>query len=292
LQFRHLHEAAARLTQTVILALGGGAALGWAHIGAVRFLQQQNVQIAGVAGTSIGAIVAASIAAGKLDELEAIARSASFRTVLRYLDLHLKPGAVLGGKEIVRQLSAHFGAMRLEALPIPCVAVAADMLTAEEVVIRDGPVVEAVLASIAIPGVFPPQARDGRILADGGLVTPLPVAAARTLGAHPVIAINLQGDYAARAASAGFTLEADGTPPKKMPSVLKTTRASIGALLTALARQALALHPADAVIAPRVGSIDVGDFTKARELIKLGWEAAAESWPAVAAATLPHPDRR
>ncbi|MCH8683811.1 patatin-like phospholipase family protein [Pedomonas mirosovicensis] len=263
---------------TVALALGGGAALGWAHIGIVRTLVERGVHIDAVAGTSIGAVVAACVAADKLDALEDLARSATALTVLRYLDVGFR-GSMLGGRTIERQLRRHFGDLRLEDLPLPCATVAADLVSGTEVVLRDGPVVEAVRASLAIPGLFKPVVRNDYMLADGGLVNPVPVSAARQLSACPVIAVNLQGDYINRAAATGFRKAAGNA----RISAIRTTRASLGLLLSSLARHVLAANPADLVITPAIGHIEVGDFTRAEDLIQAGRRAAEDAWPTIEA---------
>lgn len=256
---------------SVALALGGGAALGWAHIGVLRALERHGIGLAAVAGTSIGALAAVCAAADRLDVLEGLARSANIRTVLRYLDPHLRKGAMLGGRGIARQLEAHLGDRRLEALAHPCAVVAADLLTGDAVVLREGPTVAAVRASIAIPGIFAPVVMGDRLLVDGGLVMPVPVAAARQLSNRPVIAVNLQSDYRRR-------IEAVGLRPRRgrmAPTTMGITRASIGLLLTQLARQSLVLDPPDLELALPVGHIDVRDFTRAHELIAIG-DAAVE----------------
>ncbi len=263
---------------TVALALGGGAALGWAHIGVVRTLVERGVKIDAVAGTSIGAVVAACIAADKLDALEELALSATGLTVLSYLDVSFR-GGMLGGRTIERQLRLHFDGLRLENLPLPCATVAADLISGTEVVLRDGSVVEAVRASLAIPGIFKPVLREGRMLADGGLVNPVPVSAARQISTSPIIAVNLQGDYANRAATAGFRRAASAS----RVSAIRTTRASLGLLLSTLANHVLAAHPADLVITPPIGHIDVGDFTRADDLIQAGRRATEAAWDQIAA---------
>jgi NTE family protein len=269
----------------VSLALGGGAALGWAHIGVVNVLQARGVPIAAVAGTSIGAVVAVAVAGNKLPELEKLARSASMRTILGYLDVAWRSsGGMLGGKVIERQLNDYFGDMTLEDLAIPCATLAADLMTGKEVAIRTGSVVKAVRASLSLPGIFTPHLHDGMLLGDGGLVNPVPVNIARQLSAAPVIAVNLQGDYSQRSAAAGLSLEG------KQASMMKISRLSLGLILAALSEKTLALHPPDLMIAPAIGTIDVGDFRKADELIRLGRVATEEAWPRIAALLGPHPD--
>ncbi len=270
--------------QPIALALGGGAALGWAHLGVLHVLQARGVPIAAVAGTSIGAVVGAALAAGKLAELEALARSASMRTILRYLDVSWRGGGgFLGGKVIERELTQHFGDRLLEDLSMPCATVAADLITGQQVVIRNGPVVAAVRASLSLPGIFTPHMHEGYMLSDGGLVNPVPVDVARQLSSAPVLAVNLQGDYPTRAAAAGLSID-------KRPSVMRISRTSLGLLLTALSETSLKLNPADLVVSPALGTIDVGDFTKAAELIRIGREAMEDAWPRLASLITAHPD--
>lgn len=268
----------------VAVALGGGAGLGWAHIGVVRALHQRGVRIRAAAGTSIGALVAACVATGKLDTLEDMARSTRGLALLRFFDLGWRSGGVLAGRTVVRELNRHFGEDRLEDLPIACAMVAADLATGAEVVIRSGPVVDAIRASIAIPGIFPPQRWETRLLADGGLVNPLPVSVARTLSDLPLIAVNLTGDYARRATTIGL---ADAA---RLPSPLQTARASIGLMLASLTDAQLRLAPPDILLNPDVGHINVADFTKAHELIEIGRATVEANWPRIAERVLPHPD--
>lgn len=260
----------------IALALGGGAALGWAHIGVLRALIRHGVHVGAVAGTSIGALAGVCLAADRLDVLETLARSANLRTVLRYMDLNLRRGAVLGGRAIAHQLGTHLGSLQLEELHIPCAVVAADLVTGTEVVLTAGSAVEAVQASIAIPGIFQPVSHDGMLLVDGGLISPVPVSAARSLSDLPVVAVNLQNDYLRRAQAVGLRLDR-----RRRPSTMHMTRAAIGLLLSRLARQSLTLDPPDLELALPVGHIDVRNFTKAGELIDIGARAVDEAWPQI-----------
>ncbi|WP_174274465.1 patatin-like phospholipase family protein, partial [Sphingomonas bacterium] len=182
----------------IALALGGGAALGWAHIGVLRVLAEEGIAVGAVAGTSIGAIAAICLAADRLDVLEGIATGATRRHVFGYLDPHLGRGALLGGRGIARRLREHLGDVRLEALRMPVSIVAADIDRSEEVRLTVGPAIAAVQASIALPGLFRPVAIDGRLLVDGGMVACVPLAAARAIApALPLVAVSLL-DAAAR----------------------------------------------------------------------------------------------
>ena len=260
----------------VALALGGGAGLGWAHIGVLQALQARGVEIAAVSGTSIGAVAAVCVASGRLAVLEELARSANLRKVVRYLDLDLRRGSLLGGRAVARELKRHFGGLRLDALDIPCAIIAADLVTGDPVVMTRGSVVDAVRASIAIPGIFPPVRQLGQLLVDGGVLVPVPVAAVRALSDAPVIAVNLQGDYQRRAA---LTMPLD----KRMMTPMRVGRAGVSLLLTQLARQSLALDPPDLELALPVGHIHVRNFTKAPELIAIGTDAVEAAWPMITA---------
>lgn len=256
------------------LALGGGAGLGWAHIGVLRALAQRGVTVDAVAGTSIGAVAAVCLAGGRLDVLEELARATNMRAVMRYLDTGFARGSVLGGKTVRRRLHQHFGDSGLDELNIPVAVVAADILTGEEVVLTAGPTIDAVRASIAIPGLFPPVRSDGRLLVDGGVVTPVPVAAARGLSDAPVLAVNLQGDYRRRAA-------ANLPAGKRLVSPLRSGRAGLSLVLARLAELSLAANPPDLLIAPAIGHIEVQDFTRAAELIALGAASVDALWPEI-----------
>ena len=260
----------------VALALGGGAGLGWAHIGVIRELVARGVTIDAVAGTSIGAVAAVCFAADRLGVLEDLARATGGRQVMRYVDVDLRRGSFLGGRAVARDLLRHFGHAELQDLFVPCAVVAADLISGHEVVMTRGSVVEAVRASIAIPGIFPPLRRGGQVLVDGGIITPVPVRAVRGLSASPVIAINLQGDYLRRAAK--------GMPAHlRILTPLRVGRAGISLLLAELARKSLLLDPPDLELALSVGHFHVRNFTKADALIAIGAAAVADAWPAIAA---------
>lgn len=255
------------------LALGGGAARGWAHIGALQALQQQGIRIAAVAGTSIGALAALSFAADRLDILESIALGATHRNVLAYLDPHLGRGAWLGGRRIARELEQHIGNIQLEDLPIPTALIAADLRTGEEVRLTSGSAVTAVQASIGLPGIFRPIEREGRLLIDGGMVSNLPVGAARVLAeGRPVVAIDLMGDYA------GYVR---ASAPDGHPSALGTVRSAFLMMTIQQTRQAVAIDPPDVLITIAAGHIGTSAFTRAAELIRLGHDAVIAALPAI-----------
>ena len=258
------------------LALGGGAGLGWTHIGVLHELERRGVIIDAVAGTSIGALAAVCLASRQMAVLEELARAVNMRQIVRFLDIDPRKGSVLGGRTVRNRLRLHFGHAELQNLFIPCACVAADLVSGTEVAIVRGSVVDAVRASIAIPGIFPAVRRGDQVLVDGGVVTPVPVRAVRALSRAPVLAVNLQGDYLRRAV-------ANLPAGKRIVTPLRAGRAGLSLLLTALARQSLALDPPDLEIAPPIGHVDVRNFTRAHELIEIGAASVAAAWDDIAA---------
>ncbi|MEM5329910.1 patatin-like phospholipase family protein [Paraburkholderia sp. JHI2823] len=182
-----------RRPRCVGLVLGGGAARGWAHIGAIRALEEAGIKPDVVCGTSIGALVGAVYANGDLDWLEDWAGKLTWQTVVRLLDLRIS-GGLLGGRKVIDVFAHQFNGRSIDDLRLPFTAVATELDTGREVWLREGGVVDAVRASIAIPGIFTPIWHDGVWLVDGGLSNPVPVSAARAMRADTVIAIDLNHD--------------------------------------------------------------------------------------------------
>lgn len=264
----------------ITLALGGGAGLGWAHIGVVRALETADVQIAAMSGTSIGAITAACVAAGKIDELEKIALSANFRMMLRYIDPHFRRGAFIGGKVIESQLTEYLGELTFADLPVPMSCVAADLVTGDTVILDEGPLVPAVRASMSLPGIFKPVRIGKHLLVDGGAAIPVPVGPAKKLAPGlPCVAISLQNDYLNRARGSGITDAA-----ASLPGSISVVKASVGLSLANLASYCLALDPPDVLLNLPVGHIDIQNFTRAEELIAIGRAETEKALPKILAA--------
>lgn len=176
------------------LALGGGVARGWAHIGVLRALARHGIRPDVIAGCSAGALVGGVYLAGHLDTLEEWTRSLTTMRILSLMDLKLTSGSLIGGEKLIAELVRHVGDRRVEDLETPFITVATDLVTGHEVWLRQGSLVDAMRASYAMPGIFPPAKIDGRWLVDGALVDPVPVAACRALGAVMVVAVNLNAD--------------------------------------------------------------------------------------------------
>jgi NTE family protein len=179
------------------LALGSGSARGLAHLGVIRAIEDAGIEVGCIAGSSMGALIGAIHAAGKLDELEAAFLGFDWKKTASFFDVVLPKSGLLDGARVSELVRAHIHADTIEALPIPFAAVATDIVSGEEVVIRSGDVIEAVRASISVPGIFTPVRSNGRILVDGGLTNPVPVSAARAMGAGIVIAVDLNHEIVA-----------------------------------------------------------------------------------------------
>lgn len=289
---------------TIGLALGGGAARGFAHIGILRTLLANDIVPDIVVGTSIGAVVGASYAAGHLDTLESWARGLLPRNIFSYLDIRLNGSGLIGGSKLASQLEASFGTIQIDDLPLKFAAVSTEVQTGHEIWITHGRLVEAVRASYALPGIFEPVLVGDRWLVDGALVNPVPVSAARALGAEIVIACNVSTDVFGH----GTIISAHGMSPaaaedepaepavekrglRKFFSAEKTVkreffgsagRPGISTVMVEafnimqdrITRSRLAGDPPDVLISPRVGRIGWFDFHRAEETIAHGTRAA------------------
>jgi NTE family protein len=181
----------------VALALGSGGARGYAHIGVIHELQDRGYHIVGIAGSSMGALVGGLQAAERLDEFADWARSLTQRSILRLLDPSIAAAGVLRAEKILDAVRDILGAATIEELPIPYTAVCTDLLAGKSVWLQRGPVDEAIRASIAIPGAIAPHVIDGRLLADGDILDPLPMAPIAAVNADLTIAVSLSGSETA-----------------------------------------------------------------------------------------------
>lgn len=193
----------------VALALGSGGARGYAHIGVIQALRERGYDIVGIAGSSMGAVVGGVHAAGRLDEFAHWAKSLTQRTILRLLDPSISAAGILRAEKILDAVRDIVGPVAIEQLPIPYTAVATDLLAGKSVWFQRGPLDAAIRASIAIPGVIAPHEVDGRLLADGGILDPLPMAPIAGVNADLTIAVSLNGSEAgpARDAEPNVTAE-------------------------------------------------------------------------------------
>lgn len=273
------------------LALGSGSARGWAHIGVIRALEQAGIRADLVCGTSIGALVGAAYAAGELERLEQWVLGLGFKDVVAFMDVSLSRG-LLKGERLMDFFRRKFVDRPLEKLAMPFAAVATSLRTGAEVWLRHGSTLDAVRASIAVPGLFTPALHEGSVLVDGGLVNPVPVSLARAMGADVVIAVDLCSDILGRyqrahppvKAPAGEVSEwlrklpgnlgaliSEHSPDEpKMPSMLEVLTTSIDIMEVRISRSRMAGEPPDLVVAPRLAHFGLLDFHRAKEAIEEG----------------------
>ncbi|OBK25106.1 esterase [Mycobacterium asiaticum] len=229
----------------VALALGSGGARGYAHIGVIQALTERGYEVVGIAGSSMGAVVGGVQAAGRLDELADWARSLTQRTILRLLDPSLSAAGVLRAEKILDAVRDILGPITIEELEIPYTAVATDLLTGKSVWFQRGPLDQAIRASIAIPGVIAPHEIDGRLLADGGILDPLPMAPIAAVNADLTIAVSLNGS------EPGTTRDAE---PNTTTEWLNRMVRSTTALLDTNAAKALLDRPTARAVLSRFGA--------------------------------------
>ena len=296
---------------TIGLALGGGGARGFAHIGVIRSLLAHGIEPDIIVGTSIGAVVGGCHAAGRLDVIEAWARGLTRRGILGYLDISLTGGGLIGGGKLAAQLEEKLGNSPIEALPIRFAAIATEVGTGHEIWLTRGRMVDAMRASYALPGIFPPVFLDGRWLVDGALVNPVPVSAARVLGARLVIAVNLNSDILGRSMimagesaepperrglraifGAEYLLKRQFVGGTRRPGIPTVMVDAFNIMQDRIARARLAGDPPDVMINPRLGHVGWFDFHRAQEAIEMGTrvtERALEEIGEAVSALAPRP---
>ena len=294
------------------LVLGSGSARGWAHIGAIRALEEAGLRFAVVCGTSIGALVGAAYVSDNLERLETWVSGLKFKEVVGFFDLTLN-GGMIRGERLMDFFRAHFRDRAIGELDKAYAAVATDLATGREVWLREGGLMEAVRASIALPGLFTPALVQGRWLVDGGLVNPVPVSLARALGAEIVIAIDLNTNLVGRHLRPRARAPASNRPAadslaaalmqrlqtgiqalplpwrdkdEEPPSLFDTLATSINIMQVQISRSRLAGEPPDVLITPRLAHLGLLEFHRAREAIAEGRRAVQSVLPQLRALEL------
>lgn len=272
----------------ISLALGGGCARGWAHIGVLRALDEAGIEVSMIAGTSIGALVGGCYLAGKLDELEEFARSLNKRRIFGLLDLNLRGSGLFGGMKLDARLREHMAGFRFEDLSKPFVCVTSEIRTGHEIWLSSGSLTTAMRASYALPGVFEPVNCNGRILVDGALVNPVPVSVCRAYEQPLVVAVNLHYDLFGRAAvikhSAGeLVIEKDAPRAGQVDTGYQFRESRLGItgvmveafniIQDRISRARLAGDPPDMSLQPKLSHIGLTEFHRADEAIRIGYQA-------------------
>lgn len=266
----------ARRKPRIGIALGAGSARGWAHIGVLQALLEADIVPESVCGTSIGSLVGAVYADDEIAELERWVKALTWRKVVGYFDLSFS-GGLLKGDKLFEYLRGSFLEKRIEDLRRPFAAVATDLANGREVWLREGPVVDAVRASIATPGLFTPRLEEDRQLVDGALVNPVPVSLARAMEADFVIAVDLSSNTLGR----HLREVESGKRRSKRPGVLEVVTGSLNIMSERITRSRLAGEPADVVIQPRLGDLGLLDYHRGAEAIAEGRAAAVLMIPQI-----------
>lgn len=298
------------------LALGSGSAKGWAHIGVIRELAEMRIEPDIVAGSSIGAFVGAAYVSQQLDMLEEWVLSLTKKKILGYLDFSL-PGAggFVVGEKLIKFMQQQIGNTLIETLPCKFGAIATELESGREIWFQDGPILESVRASIAIPGLITPVKLRGKWLADGGLTNPVPVSLCRAMGADVVIAVNLASDIVGNhknriiAQPEKLEKKAEDKSMEKLtaqfknsineskeslitylfgedldsPGLFEVLASSINIMQDRITRSRMAGDPPDIVFSPLLSELDLWEFDQAAIAIEEGRACVKRMRPALEA---------
>ena len=282
--WQFLRKLLKRRPRKVGLALSGGGARGLAHIGVLKVLEQERIRVDVVAGTSMGGVIAALYAAGiSAREMEKEARRISSpRQLIALIDRTLPRRGLLQGHKIMEYMAHWLEGLTFDQLPIPLGLVAVDLNGGQTVVFREGLVLDAVRATIAVPGLFAPLEREGQLLVDGGLMDNLPVDVARQMGADVVIAVDISTD---QQAVAGLMQELRGRRSilDGLLDMMDVLWRSVALLTNEVNRRVLEENPPNLLIRPTLppGITVFTGFTRAAEAIAAGEQAATEMLPQI-----------
>jgi NTE family protein len=287
------------------LALGSGSARGWAHIGVIRSLQDEGIKIDLICGTSIGAVVAGAYAADFLDPMDHWIRELTWADILGFMDVTLPRSGLIEGGKIIHYFKETLSDPAIEDLSIPFAAVATDLKTGQEIWLQKGSLMDAIRASMSLPGILTPYQQNAQWLVDGGLVNPVPVSLCRAMGADVVIAVNLNSDIMGKLR---FTRMPDQRPPEnqqmedltlprklaaffngklrrtnlsifkrygqslqgRSPSLFEVIAMSINIMQDRITKQRLAGEPPEILVSPRLNHIGLLEFNRAAETIEEG----------------------
>ncbi len=264
------------------LALGGGGARGCAHIGVIKALREADIPVNYIAGTSIGALIGGFFATGKIEIIEYILSQITWKDVMKYFDPVIPKRGLFEGKKVVKLLKSVLKDMKFTDTQIPYIAVATNLLTGKEIDINKGKIVDAIRASIAIPGIITPAKWNRKYLMDGGVVNPLPVDVVKKMGADIVIAVDLNHSYIQnRRYAKGYQKmgKIAGWVMPSRPNILDIAESSIFMLQDQLTKKNLEKHEPNYLIRPQIGQTSVFDFHKAKKLIAEGYKQGKKIIP-------------
>lgn len=299
----HIETDQAKKTKRIGLALGSGSARGWSHLGVIRALREAGIPVHVVSGTSVGALIAGAFAADFASHLEDWARKLSWPDMLSFMDVGFPRAGLFEGDRLTDFFRQRLTDPLIENLPIPFAAVATELDTGKEVWLQEGSLMDAVRASMAMPGILTPYLRGTQWLVDGGLSNPIPVSLCRQMGAEIVIAVNLNSDIMGRR-----FLSRDKQPakngkgllsqklasffngdlksgqvslfkrliqeqPDRGPSIIQVISKSVYIMQDRITKQRLASDPPDILISPHLAHIGLLEFNRGEESIEEGYRA-------------------
>jgi NTE family protein len=305
--------------KTVGLVLGSGSSRGWAHIGVIEALEEEKIPIDYIAGCSIGSYVAAIYASGGFKSLKEFVLRMDGKKVFSYFDVVFPRSGLLNGTKRLKELySMHADAADFSDLKIPLMMVATDLATGKKVVLKSGSILNALRATMSIPGLFAPVKVKGRWLVDGGLVDPVPVGVARALEADVVIAVDLNSGVVSRTkrmrqnrraakktdhpqaykselfeklsdyyetAGINFTGRINEILGRESstPDIIETVMTSINIMQELITRINLAVEPPDILIQPHLGQLKMLDFDQVDHTIEEGYAGVKDKIEAIKA---------
>jgi NTE family protein len=293
-----------KTTNRIGLALGSGSSRGWAHIGVIRALSAVGIKPDIVCGCSVGALVGAAYATGMLDKLEQWVTSLTKLQFARFFELNLSLKGFIDIERLLAFLAKHVCGEndRIENLARTYAAVSTELETGREIWFTRGPVMEAVRASMSLPGLFPPVQHEGKWLVDGGLVNPVPVSLCRSLGADIVIAVNLNGDIVGKHVSQketttdsesiidrftrsfknySTTLFPSPEPENTPPALFDAIALSLNIMQDRVTRSRMAGDPPDIHLAPKLSHIGLLEAYRGKEAIWEGRECVKRMLPEI-----------
>ncbi len=298
--------------KTVGLVLGCGSSRGWAHIGAIEALEEENIPIDFIVGCSVGAYVGAIYAGGSIQSLKEFVLKMDGKKVFSYFDIVLPRSGILDGTKRLKELfSIHTDVQDFSELNIPVMMVATDLETGKKVVLKSGDILDALRASMSMPGLFAPAWVKDRWLVDGGLVDPVPVSVARAMGADIVVAVDLSSGTVSKKKRQKQKTQSEEIPLKQAvhknelikklsayyesaelsfkskindlfkkeaftPDIIETVTTSVAIMQDRITRINLAVTPPDVLIRPHLGELKMLDFDQVEHVIEEGYTKAKE----------------
>lgn len=296
-----MNKKSTKEKQSVSLVLGSGGARGLAHIGVIKWLEENNYDVQSIAGCSIGAMVGGVYAAGKLPDLEEWMCSITKMDMANLLDISWGSGGIFKGDKVIDTLKDLIGDTQIENLDIPFTAVAADMITQKEVWINKGSVFDAIRASISLPLFFTPVKRKGKLLIDGGVLNPVPIAPTFNDQTDLTIAVNLGGPLLKKNETKSDPKDeekngwgkfqqnikdfidkySDSDESKEKDwSMYEVADRAFDTMQSSIARMKIATYPPDVEIKIARNACGTLDFDRASHMIDLGYQRAKEAFDA------------